>query len=135
MHMVQQAADCPGDDQVVAFAAGRLAEGEARAFEEHIDRCDRCRKLLAEAARDSAFQRREPGRTSDVFGVGELIAERYRIGRFLARGGMGEVYEARDTWLDETVALKTLIPEIADSPSALARFKAEVKLTRSISHE
>src|SRR5882762_5566644 len=104
--MVQQAADCPGDDQVIAFAAGRLSDAEAVAFEEHIDRCDRCRKLLAEAARDSAFQNRQPGRSADTFGPGELIGERYRIQRFLARGGMGEVYEARDTWLDEKVALK-----------------------------
>jgi hypothetical protein len=133
--MVQQVSDCPGEERVVAFAAGRLSDDEARSFEEHVDRCDRCRKLLAEAARDSTFQRREPGRASDAFGASELIADRYRITRFLARGGMGEVYEARDTWLDEKVALKTLIPEIADSPTALARFKAEVKLTRSISHE
>jgi len=36
--------------------------------------------------------------------AGELIGERYRIHRFLARGGMGEVYEALDTWLNEKVA-------------------------------
>src|SRR5437879_5186500 len=123
--MVQEAADCPGDDHVVAFATGRLPPAEALAFEEHIDRCDRGRSLLAEAARDSAFEHRQPGRSADTFGPGELIGERYRIHRFLARGGMGEVYEALDTWLNEKVALKTLIPEIADSPSALARFKAE----------
>ena len=38
----------------------------------------------------------------------ELLAGRFRIVRFVARGGMGEVYEAEDTEFSERVALKTI---------------------------
>ena len=45
--------------------------------------------------------------------VGEIIAGRYEIVRFIGRGGMGEVYEAQDNQLGERVALKTIGPDIA----------------------
>ena len=51
------------------------------------------------------------------FVKGELLAGRFRIVRFVARGGMGEVYEAEDTELNERVALKTIRFEFADGGS------------------
>ena len=65
---------------------------------------------------------------------GDLLAARYRVRRFLARGGMGEVYEAHDHDLDVPIALKTVRPEVAASASALRRFKQEVLLARSVTH-
>ena len=50
-----------------------------------------------------------PGRT--VFRTGEVVAYRFRIVRYLARGGMGELYEAEDLELHERVALKTVLLE------------------------
>ena len=47
-------------------------------------------------------------RPRDALAPGSLLAGRYRIERFLARGGMGEVHEAHDQLLDVTLALKTL---------------------------
>jgi Tol biopolymer transport system component len=47
---------------------------------------------------------------------------------------MGEVYEAWDSELRERIALKTIRPEIASSPSVIDRFKQEVKQARVISH-
>ncbi|MGE5176043.1 MAG: protein kinase domain-containing protein [Hyphomicrobiales bacterium] len=49
-------------------------------------------------------------------------------------GGMGEVYRARDTRLDRTVAIKALPPAFAADPSRLARFEREAKLLASLSH-
>lgn len=69
-----------------------------------------------------------------VFADGQLVADRYRIVRFLNRGGMGEVYEAKDLELNERVALKTLLPEIAGDAQMIARFKQEIQLSRKISH-
>jgi tetratricopeptide (TPR) repeat protein len=65
---------------------------------------------------------------------GEVVSGRYRIVRFIARGGMGEVYEAEDLELRGRVALKTLLPEIASDPRMIARFKQEIQLSRKIAH-
>lgn len=65
---------------------------------------------------------------------GALVAGRWRIVRFLARGGMGEVYEADDTELRERVALKTIHPSVSSQPASLERFKREVHLARKVTH-
>ncbi len=49
-------------------------------------------------------------------------------------GGMGEVYRARDTRLDRTVAIKSLPPAVATDPGRLARFEREAKLLASLNH-
>ncbi|MGA3043457.1 MAG: protein kinase [Bryobacteraceae bacterium] len=69
-----------------------------------------------------------------TFRSGEVVSGRYRIVRFIARGGMGEVYEAEDLELRERVALKTLLPSIAADPRMLSRFKQEIQLSRKIAH-
>ncbi len=65
---------------------------------------------------------------------GQMLAARFRICGFIARGGMGEVYEAEDLELGEHVALKTVRAEIAADPAALERFKTEVHLARKVTH-
>ena len=72
--------------------------------------------------------------TSHSMGLGQILAGRFEILRFINRGGMGEVYEAWDSLLRERVALKALRPDIALSPSVIERFKREVKQARVISH-
>lgn len=69
-----------------------------------------------------------------LFGPGELVAGRYRVIRFIGRGGMGEVYEVEDTELHERVALKTIRPEIAGDENAVNRFKREIHLARKVTH-
>jgi len=66
---------------------------------------------------------------------GQLFAGRYRIESILGRGGMGVVYKATDTQLDETVAIKTLPGDVMTrSPEDLERFKREIRLARRITH-
>jgi serine/threonine-protein kinase len=66
--------------------------------------------------------------------AGELLSGRYRVTRFIARGGIGEVYEAHDALLDEPVAVKLLRPELARKPGAQERFAQEIRLARKITH-
>jgi len=63
-----------------------------------------------------------------------LVAERYEILNLLGEGGMGSVYRARDTLLDEIVAFKVLRRELAANPDLIDRFKREVKLARRVTH-
>lgn len=69
-----------------------------------------------------------------TFAPGDRVAERFQVIRFIARGGMGEVYAARDLLLGEDVALKTIRPEIAVDTHTVARFKREVRLARRVTH-
>jgi len=65
---------------------------------------------------------------------GELLAGRFRIVRFVGKGGMGEVYEAKDQELHGTVALKILRPELCDDPDFLGRFRREAQLARQVTN-
>jgi serine/threonine protein kinase len=99
---------------------------------------DEVRRML-EAHRESGPLDR-PATTSalaaaaPVFQAGQVAAARYRIVRYLGRGGMGEIYEARDSELGVPVALKTLLGEIAGDESMIARFKREIALSREVAH-
>ena len=65
---------------------------------------------------------------------GELLAGRFTILRFIARGGMGAVYEANDVMLRSRVALKVIRGRIATDAAAMERFRREVLLARRVSH-
>jgi serine/threonine protein kinase/tetratricopeptide (TPR) repeat protein len=98
-------------------------------------------RLLAHHVDSGGFLSQSPGvvpSPSDSerrsFTPGELAAERFRIVRFLARGGMGEVYEAEDIELHERVALKSIRSELLHDGKTLERFKREVHLARKVTH-
>jgi len=69
-----------------------------------------------------------------VFEDGALIAGRLRITRFIAGGGMGEVYEVFDERLRTRLALKTLRLELTSTEDALSRFQREILIAREVSH-
>jgi tetratricopeptide (TPR) repeat protein len=71
---------------------------------------------------------------AQVLALDQIVSGRYRVVRFLNRGGMGEVYEAEDLELREHVALKTLLPNIAGDDRSIARFKKEIQLARKVAH-
>jgi Tol biopolymer transport system component len=58
----------------------------------------------------------------------------YQIGSLLGRGGMGEVYRARDTRLDRDVAIKVLPRAFTNDPDRLARFEREARVLASLNH-
>jgi serine/threonine-protein kinase len=66
--------------------------------------------------------------------VGQVFSNRYRIEREIARGGMAEVYLARDESLNRLVALKALFPEFAREPSFVERFRREAQAAANLNH-
>lgn len=60
---------------------------------------------------------------------------RYEIRSQLGAGGMGEVYLARDTELDRSVALKVLPASVASDQSRMRRFVQEAKAASSLNHQ
>jgi eukaryotic-like serine/threonine-protein kinase len=58
----------------------------------------------------------------------------YEVVSPIGAGGMGEVFRARDTRLDRTVAVKVLPPYLSASPEARQRFEREAKTISQLSH-
>jgi TolB-like protein/Flp pilus assembly protein TadD/tRNA A-37 threonylcarbamoyl transferase component Bud32 len=67
--------------------------------------------------------------------TGSTFAGRYQIIEELGRGGMGRVYKATDTKINEKVALKLIKPEIASDKKTLERFANELRIARKIVHK
>src|SRR5512136_1637379 len=58
----------------------------------------------------------------------------YEIQGAIGAGGMGEVYKARDTRLDRTVAIKVLPAHVSPDPERRARFEREAKTIAGLTH-
>jgi serine/threonine-protein kinase len=63
-----------------------------------------------------------------------LVNERYLVERSVGRGGMAEVFLARDILLDRPVALKVLFPEFANDSTFVERFRREAQSAANLSH-
>jgi sulfatase modifying factor 1 len=152
--------DCLSEDEALAYVSSQDLSARDPSLEGHVDSCTPCRMMLAEAARATSESMghateqstlvhsrsgedelpiraaRRPGgpSTPTSLAVGEVLLSRYTIVRFVARGGMGEVYEAYDDVLGETVALKTLVCTDLDRPAAMQRLMAEVRIARQVTH-
>jgi serine/threonine protein kinase len=124
--------DCLSVTDAARFVATDPGSAERNAALEHIDSCSRCRELVAEVVRS-------PGRARDVVAAGtcqpgEVLGDRYEIRTVLGAGGMGEVYEAHDRLLRDTVALKTIVCTALDDAAAIERLRREVLLARKVTH-
>ncbi|HZN14052.1 MAG TPA: Stk1 family PASTA domain-containing Ser/Thr kinase [Acidimicrobiales bacterium] len=64
----------------------------------------------------------------------KVFSDRYEIVRRIARGGMAEVFLARDLLLDRPVALKILFPELSRDRSFVERFRREAQAAANLSH-
>jgi beta-lactam-binding protein with PASTA domain/tRNA A-37 threonylcarbamoyl transferase component Bud32 len=63
-----------------------------------------------------------------------VFNDRYELHRKLARGGMSDVYLARDLLLDRPVAVKVLFPEYARDPTFVERFRREARAAANLNH-
>ena len=64
----------------------------------------------------------------------QVINERYEISRRIGRGGMADVFLARDLLLDRDVAVKVLFPEHAVDPNFVERFRREAQSVAGLNH-
>lgn len=65
--------------------------------------------------------------------IGRTLAH-YEVLDLLGKGGMGEVYRARDTKLEREVALKVLPESVSQDPERMARFQREARVLASLNH-
>jgi curved DNA-binding protein CbpA len=75
----------------------------------------------------------EPGTDSETPPLPGPIGK-YRIVRLLGKGGMGAVYQAFDPHLEREVALKVMLPQIADDPEQKQRFEREARAVARMMH-
>jgi serine/threonine protein kinase len=92
--------------------------------------CPACKALNDDSA-EACFT---CGRALTALTQGSVIAGRYEIQSPLGKGGMGMVYKAFDRELEETVAIKVLRAEFANTGEMAKRFRHEVKQARKVSH-
>jgi serine/threonine-protein kinase len=65
---------------------------------------------------------------------GTLLNGIYEVRRFIARGGMGEVYEGVNVATDEVVAIKVMLPALAADPRTQALFRREARVLTELAH-
>ena len=74
------------------------------------------------------------GRGNRVMETGQTIAGKYRLKRLLGTGGMASVWSATNVFTERDFAIKFMLPQIARTPEAAARFLLEAKVSARIDH-
>jgi serine/threonine-protein kinase len=67
-------------------------------------------------------------------GAATVINDRYEVHKRIGRGGMADVFSARDLLLDRQVAMKVLFPEFAVDENFVERFRREAQSAANLSH-
>ena len=67
--------------------------------------------------------------------IGDLFEGKYRIEKLVGKGGMGAVFAAHHTMLDQRVAVKFLLGEMVTNPEAARRFNNEAQAAAKIKGE
>src|SRR5438094_3678502 len=110
---------CAGDERVRSEVGSLLAQDDGVKRFLETPALELARKMSGEDSGQSMIGRQ--------FGPHSVV-------ELLAKGGMGEVYRARDTKLGRDVALKILPATFARDPERLARFEREARLLASLNH-
>jgi serine/threonine-protein kinase len=71
---------------------------------------------------------------SSLAGQGQIVSDRFRIEKLIARGGMGEVYRATDLELNRVVALKTVRSSSLMAQELRNRLRQEAQLISKLNH-
>ncbi len=83
---------------------------------------------------NTSFAPMAPRLDGDRIQVGDVLNHIFEVKRFIARGGMGEVFEGVNITSDERVAIKVMLPALAADPNIQAMFRKEAKTLTRLSH-
>jgi serine/threonine protein kinase len=152
--MPEVSTPCPTAVTLAGFAQGKLPPAEAVAVADHLARCPACVRAVEQVSGDSFINLVQGARPSQPghshthlparsaptpAGVPVLPPElaahpRYRILRELGRGGMGVVYQARQTLMNRQVVIKVVNKALLDQPGSLERFCREIEAAAKLNH-
>ncbi len=124
---------CPETNSLVEWVEGSLDARQAEQVEAHIDTCPACRRVVASLADSDAEQAAGPGGGAQPWPRAGDFVDQYQVLQPLGRGGMGEVFLARDTQLGRRVALKVLHHDLGPGDSG-PDLLAEARTTARFSH-
>ncbi len=149
------AATHPPPAALAAFGRGELPPDELAGVADHVAGCADCCAALRDVRDDSLVgllrelgtppaagdrtNATPPGSTPSILAFTDprsALADhpQYRILDQLGEGGMGVVFRAEHKVMGRVVALKVMAPHLTEKPSAVARFKQEVKAAGKLTH-
>ncbi|MFO0633715.1 MAG: serine/threonine-protein kinase [Nannocystaceae bacterium] len=123
---------CPGNETVALHVAGGLAPERSERVAAHADRCDVCRRLIAELARASLDEHAPPPLPAATPAC-DWAYGRYRLRSLVGAGAMGTVWHGYDPALRRDVALK-LLRRTGQGAEAIAAVLAEARAMAAIDH-
>jgi serine/threonine protein kinase len=152
----------PTPKELTAFGLGKLPERAAAAVAAHLESCPACRQAVAAVPPDSFLGKvratgpagsscppgmAQPGNAPSSADRPAIPAvtcpdvppelarhPKFQVLRELGRGGMGVVYQARQTVMNRQVVIKVINRALLDQPGALERFRREVQAAAQLSH-
>ena len=82
----------------------------------------------------TSFTPMAPRKDGSSIQIGDVLNHMFEVKRFIARGGMGEVFEGVNVASDERVAIKVMLPQLAADPNVQAMFRKEAKTLTKLAH-
>jgi serine/threonine protein kinase len=125
---------CPPEETLLRLLDSESDPGQREGLLAHLDSCSGCRLAVAEITRACSGPSLTARAGLHTLAPGERVVDRYEIRRFIARGGMGEVYEAIDLRDGQRLALKTMAATVLDDDDVAFRLRGEARLAGRVSH-